>query len=166
MEIPTTNHFGIIIEVAGTIDPMDAGMPVSTHTTMHIKTINTSPTVLLIIVNHNAYYLFFQTYGSRFSQCLPIWNRHGHHAHQCSAIIMLSLLMPLVNSSGLSVAPSSWCLESGASHHMTPSSSQFIDSQSYYGKDRIIIGDGSTLNIHQTSTIVVLMNVGNVTISI
>lgn len=46
-----------------------------------------------------------------------------------------------------------WCLNNGASHHMSPSIEQFYDAKPYTGMTSIIIGDGKTLHISHIGTI-------------
>lgn len=54
------------------------------------------------------------------------------------------------------------CLDSGATNHMTPSSSTFVNAHPCRGKDSIIIDDGTCLPTSQVGTVSISISQGRI----
>ncbi|KMZ56190.1 hypothetical protein ZOSMA_98G00140 [Zostera marina] len=68
-------------------------------------------------------------------------NKPGHTARKCYQRANYAY----VTYNG--EADDEWVTDSGATHHMSPSTSRFTDYAPYEGNDNIFIGDGTPLNI-------------------
>lgn len=84
-----------------------------------------------------------------FSPNCKICNQAGHIARVCpergNFAYTTEVAMPPASTPDL-VDPN-WCLDSGATHHMTSSPNNLSNVQPYSGTDSIVVGNGSQLSI-------------------
>lgn len=57
-----------------------------------------------------------------------------------------------------SVTDPVWCLDTGASHHVTNDANQLQQKNKYHAKTKLVVGDGNCLPIHHIGNIVISAN--------
>ncbi|KAF3671354.1 hypothetical protein T459_28432 [Capsicum annuum] len=89
------------------------------------------------------------------SEACQICGRHNHTALKCfykwdysyQATDELPQALTSVNLHNISAEDNNMYVDSGASNHMTNNSGNLIDLKNYNGPDKIIVGNGSKLDI-------------------
>ncbi|XP_071694579.1 uncharacterized protein [Rutidosis leptorrhynchoides] len=102
---------------------------------------------------NNNHYSFSTGQGRRAPHC-QLCRTNGHYASVCPKLPTCARQVHVVNPahafhSGCHITnnPHVWCVDSGATTHMTPSSSILDSHTPYTGTDKVTIGDGTNLAI-------------------
>ncbi|OMO73140.1 Integrase, catalytic core [Corchorus capsularis] len=82
-----------------------------------------------------------------------ICDKFGHSAKTCRKGKQFFNSPPVANVTTMAGQNSSWCMDTGASHHVTPQFQNLTLASEYDGPDQIVVGNGQGLKISHSGLI-------------